>query len=152
MKASIFYRIASVLIVLFAAGHTLGFRRSDPRWGVDALLASMKSLRFNTQGFNRTYWDFFTGFGLFVSIFLILAAVLAWQLGGLPPKMLHSLRGLVWVLAICFVGVTILSWRYFFSRSHRVFRRDLAFVDCGGLALPESGLASRLTPRNRNRQ
>jgi len=114
MKASIFYRIASVLIVLFAAGHTVGFRRSDPRWGVDALLASMKSLRFNAQGFSRTYWDFFTGFGLFVSVFLILAAVLAWQLGGLPPIALRPLRGLAWVLAICFVGATILSCRYFF--------------------------------------
>jgi len=39
MKASIVYRIASVLLLLFAAGHTLGFRESDPKWGVDALLA-----------------------------------------------------------------------------------------------------------------
>jgi hypothetical protein len=114
MKASIFYRMASVLIVLFAVGHTVGFRKSDPQWRVDALLASMKSIQFDTQGFNRTYWDFFTGFGLFVSVFLVLAALLAWQLGGLSPSQLGDLRVFAWALAICFVGVTILSWRYFF--------------------------------------
>ena len=57
MRASIFYRIAAVLLLLFAAGHTLGFRQSDPAWGVDALLASMRSIHFDVQGFNRSYWD-----------------------------------------------------------------------------------------------
>jgi hypothetical protein len=41
MKAPILYRIAAVLLLLFAAGHTLGFRQPDPTWGVDALLGSM---------------------------------------------------------------------------------------------------------------
>jgi hypothetical protein len=57
MKASMFYRIAAVLLLLFAVGHTLGFRQSDPKWGVDALLGSMRSIHFDVQGFNRTYWD-----------------------------------------------------------------------------------------------
>ena len=35
MKASMFYRIAAVLLLLFAVGHTLGFRQSDPKWGVE---------------------------------------------------------------------------------------------------------------------
>jgi hypothetical protein len=44
MKASLFYRIAAVLLLLFAVGHTLGFRQSDPTWGVDTLLGSMRSI------------------------------------------------------------------------------------------------------------
>ena len=47
MKASRFYRIAAVLLLLFAAGHTLGFRQSDPKWGVDARLGSMRSIHFD---------------------------------------------------------------------------------------------------------
>jgi hypothetical protein len=31
MNASLMYRIASALLVLFAAGHTLGFRQTDPQ-------------------------------------------------------------------------------------------------------------------------
>ncbi len=58
MKASLFYRIASVLLVLFALGHTLGFRESDPKWGVDTLFGLMRSIHFDVQGFSRTYWTF----------------------------------------------------------------------------------------------
>ena len=115
MKASMFYRIAAVLLLLFAAGHTLGFRQSDPKWGVDALLGSMRSIHFDAQGFTRTYWDFFSAFGLFFSVFLLFAGVLAWLLGGLPAETLARVRSIAWALAICFVGVTALSWRYAFT-------------------------------------
>jgi hypothetical protein len=40
MKASLFYRIASVLLLLFAAGHTFGFRQNNPEWGADAVLGA----------------------------------------------------------------------------------------------------------------
>src|SRR6266702_6064673 len=115
MKASVFYRIAAVLLLLFALGHTLGFRQSDPKWGVDALLGSMRSVHFDAQGFTRTYWDFFSAFGLFFSVFLLFSAVLAWLLGGLPAETLARVRSIAWALAICFVAVTALSWRYAFT-------------------------------------
>ena len=115
MKASVFYRIAAVLLVLFAVGHTVGFRQSDPKWGVDALLGSMRSIHFDAQGFTRTYWVFFSAFGLFFSVFLLFAAVLAWQLGRLPAETLGRVRSIAWALAICFVAVTALSWRYAFT-------------------------------------
>ena len=114
MRASTLYRVASVLLLLFDFGHTLGFRQSDPKWGVDSHLASMRSIHFDVQGFSRSYWDFFVGSGLFVSVFLLFAAVLAWQLGGLSAETLALLRGPAWAFALCFAAVTILSWRYFF--------------------------------------
>ncbi len=114
MKASLLYRIASVLLILFALGHTLGFRRVDPRWGIDSLIGTMRSTRFLAQGFDRTYWDFFVGFGLFVTVLLVFVAVLAWQLGGLPKEYLAAMPLATWGLAACFLVVTFLSWRYFF--------------------------------------
>src|ERR1700746_218971 len=114
MKASIFYRIAAVLLLLFAAGHTLGFRQSDPRWGVDALLGSMRSIHFEVQGFNRTYWDLFLAAGFSVGVFYLFAAVLAWQLGGLPAATLALMRGTAWGFALCFAAITVVSWRYLF--------------------------------------
>jgi len=54
MKASLLYRVASILLLLFAAGHTLGFRQIDPKWGVDSLIQSMRSIHFNANGFDRT--------------------------------------------------------------------------------------------------
>jgi len=114
MGVSLLYRVSSALLVLFALGHHFGFRRVDPRWGADAVVAAMRGTRFEVQGFSRTYWDFFTGFGLFVTVFLLFSAVLAWQLGGLLRDRLMLLPVLRWALAICSVGVAILSWQYFF--------------------------------------
>ncbi|HKE07359.1 MAG TPA: hypothetical protein VKB48_05990 [Candidatus Acidoferrum sp.] len=114
MKASLIYRVAAVLLLLFAIGHTLGFRQSDPQWGVDALLASMRSIHFDVQGFHRTYWDLFEAAGFSVGIFYVFAALLAWQLGGLPAETLARMRGIAWTFAICFAALTFVSWRYLF--------------------------------------
>jgi hypothetical protein len=114
MKASVFYRIAAVLLLLFAIGHTLGFRQSDPRWGVDPLLGSMRSIHFDVQGFSRTYWDLFVAAGFSVGLFYFFAAILAWQLGGLPAEALALMRGTAWAFAACFAAITVVSWRYLF--------------------------------------
>jgi hypothetical protein len=114
MSASVFYRIAAVLLLLFALGHTLGFRQSDPTWGVDALLGSMRSLHFEVQGFNRTYWDLFVAAGFCVGVFYLFAAVLAWQLAGLPAATLALMRGTAWAFALCFAAITLVSCRYLF--------------------------------------
>jgi hypothetical protein len=114
MKASMFYRIAAVLLLLFAVGHTLGFRESDPTWGVDALLGSMRSIHFDVQGFSRTYWDLFEAAGFCVGVFYLFAAILAWQLGGLPAATLALMRATAWAFALCFAAITVVSWMYLF--------------------------------------
>jgi hypothetical protein len=114
MKASLLYRIAAVLLLFFAVGHTLGFRQSDPNWGVDTLLGSMRSIHFDVQGFSRTYWDLFVAAGLSVGVFYLFAAILAWQLGGLPAETLALMRGTAWAFAVCFAAITVVSWRYLF--------------------------------------
>ena len=114
MKASMLYRLAAVLLLLFAVSHTLGFRVSDPTWGVDALVSSMRSIHFAVQGFNRTYWDFFLAAGFSAGVFYLFAAILAWQLGGLPSATLALMRGTTWAFALSFAAITILSWRYLF--------------------------------------
>jgi hypothetical protein len=114
VKPAALYRIASGLLLLFAIGHTLGFYQSDPAWGVGAVLGSMQSSQFTVQGFTRTYWDFFLGIGFTAGVLYLFAAVLAWQLGGLPVATLASMRATTWSFAACFVAVTALSWRYLF--------------------------------------
>jgi hypothetical protein len=139
VKAPILYRIASVLLLLFAAGHTFGFRQNNPEWGADAVLGLMRSVHFDAQGFSRTYWDFFSAFGLFVSVFLLFAAVLAWLLGGLPADTLARVRSIAWALAICFVAVTALSWRYAFTTPIIFSTLITVCFDSSGVALSETG-------------
>jgi len=66
------------------------------------------------QGFNRTYWDLFVAAGFSVGVFYLFAAILAWQLGGLPAATLALMRGTAWAFALCFAAITVVSWRYLF--------------------------------------
>ena len=114
MKASLFYRIAAVLLLFFAVGHTLGFRQSDPTWGVDTLLGSMRSIHFDVQGFRRTYWDLFVAAGFSVGVFYLFAAILAWQLASLPAETLALMRGTLWAFALSFAANAVVTLKYLF--------------------------------------
>ncbi|MFI5091659.1 MAG: hypothetical protein ACHP7P_16590 [Terriglobales bacterium] len=106
--------MAAILLLLFAAAHLFGFRQLDPQWGITSLIDSLKTTRFQVQGATRTYWDFFSGFGFFVTVLLLFSSVLSWQLATLPAPMLASLRIIRWSLAACYVIIAVLTWRYIF--------------------------------------
>ncbi len=87
MKATILYRIAAILLVLFAAGHTVGFLTFTPPTAEGrAVLESMNKVHFGVSGATFSYGGFYTGFGLFVSAFLLFSALLAWHLGSLARR------------------------------------------------------------------
>src|ERR1041385_2246404 len=109
MKPAVFYRIAAVLLLLFAAGHTLGFRQTDPSWKVEPALSAMRSIHFDMQGFDRTLWDFFVAAGFTGGGVYVFAAILTWQWGRVPPATLTA-----WAFAAAFAVIAFLSWRYLF--------------------------------------
>src|SRR5262245_51549926 len=74
----------------------------------------MQSTLFAVQGFTRTYWDFFLGAGFTVGILYLFAAVLAWQLGGLPADVLVRMSVIRWGFAACFAAITVVSYLYLF--------------------------------------
>jgi len=114
MNPSRLYRTASILLVLYAIGHTVGFLQVDPRWGADAVVRAMQTVHFDVLGFNRSYWDFFVGFGLFVTVLLLFSAALAWQLGGLNKETVRAMPIVTWGFAMSYLAATILTARYFF--------------------------------------
>jgi hypothetical protein len=63
VKASLFYRIAAVLLLFFAF---TWFSPVRSQLGVHTVLGSMRSIHFDVQGFGRTYWDLFVAAGFSV--------------------------------------------------------------------------------------
>jgi hypothetical protein len=114
MRASLLYRISSGFLALFALGHTVGFRQVDPKWNADSVVNGMRTVNFHVFGFDRSYWDFFSGFGLFTSVFLVFSAILTWQFGSMSREALAAIPVVRWSFAACFVLIAVLSWRYFF--------------------------------------
>jgi hypothetical protein len=115
MKPKLIYRVAAMLLLLFAVGHTFSFHQVDPAWGLNAMLAEMRSIRFSIAGTERTYWDLFLGSGLTVGVFFLFSAVLAWQLSMLRAETLRELRLATWGFAAAYAGVAIVSRIHLFA-------------------------------------
>lgn len=87
MSPTVLYRIASVLLVLFAIGHTVGFVKFKPSTpeGV-AVLEAMNNVHFPVKSAQFTYGQIYKGFGFFASAYLLFTAYLAWFLGSLAMR------------------------------------------------------------------
>jgi hypothetical protein len=115
MTAKVLYRIAAVAFVLFALGHTAGFLTFRPA-SAEALAVhnAMKSVTFDFNGVVRTYGEFYMGFGLQISAYLVLGAFLAWHLSNQASNQPRSIAPLAWAFVTAQLAIFILSARYFF--------------------------------------
>jgi hypothetical protein len=114
MNAPSLYRIASVLLLLFALGHTVGFLKFKPPTpeGI-AVRDSMRSMHFEVRGRNYSYGGFYLGFGLFNSAYLLFSAMLAWHLANLASRMPQAIGAVGWGLCLVMVASLALCWAYF---------------------------------------
>lgn len=116
MKTSTFLRIASVFTSLYFAGHTAGMPWTPGEGPADlAVIEAMKSNRFAAMGSSRTYWDFYFGFGVIISVLQLVQAVVLWQLGSLAKTDASRLRPIIASLFIAFIANAIIGWMYFFA-------------------------------------
>ena len=115
MKPTIFLRIASLLTLLHSVLHTVGgvFGKPTPGAG-EAAVAAMKSNQFLLMGNMRSYWDFYMGMGLGVSIFLTVEAVVFWQLASLAKTSSYRLRPIYATFMVGYLVFALNSYRYFF--------------------------------------
>jgi len=113
MKATWLYRIAAILLVLFAAAHTIGFLKFvPPTSDGKAVMDAMNTVRLQ-PGAIYTYGGFYRGFGLFVTVCLLFAAILAWHLGELARKLPAAAGSLPWIFFCVQLASLAISWRYF---------------------------------------
>lgn len=114
VKAIWLYRIASVVFILFAVGHTVGFLTFKPATPEGlAVRDAMNQVRFQAEGSTVTYGDFYLGFGLYSTVYLLFSAFLAWHLGDLSRDNPRAIGALAWVFVAVQVASLALSWKYF---------------------------------------
>jgi hypothetical protein len=133
MRTVLFLRIASVLTFIHAALHTVGgvFGGASP--GVQqATVAVMKANEFPVMGVMRSYWDFYMGFGLVVSVLLTMEAIVFWQLGSLAKIDARRLRPVVATFLVGYLCAAGVSYRYFFAAP---VITELLIALCLGLAI-----------------
>ena len=115
-KAVVLYRIASVLLILFAVGHTFGFLKFQaPTAEGRAVWESMNNAHFQVGRTDATYARFYVGFGLFQTLYLLFTAFLAWHLGTLARSAPQTIGALGWTFFAVQLVSLVLSWIYFLA-------------------------------------
>ena len=114
MNVTLWLRVASIVSFLFTAGHTLGGRKDWSPIGDSDVLKSMRSFSFEFQGVTRTYLDFYRGFGHSLSVFLLLQAVVLWQLAAIAKTQPGLVRPIVATFALAALASALIAWRFIF--------------------------------------
>lgn len=116
MKSVAALRIASVLTFIHAVLHTAGgvFGKIPPGPATVAVDA-MKANSFVALGVTRTFFQYYRGMGLAVSIFLFAASIVTWQLSSLAQTTAPRLRAILATFLVGWIAMAINSYLYFFS-------------------------------------
>jgi len=115
MKTATFLRIASVLTLIHSILHTIGGVFGKPAPGVATTVAAAMRTHFEVFGVNRSYSDFYMGFGLGITIFLTVDSILLWMLASMSRHDAPRLRPLIAVFALGYLAFAFNSYVFFFS-------------------------------------
>jgi hypothetical protein len=111
LTATLLLRIASFVSLLFALGHSLGGLKSWAPTGETSVVKTMTAERFTVAGVSRTYMDFYRGFGFTLSVFLLLQAVLLWQMAPFAAIDAPFVRPMIASFAAASLACTVVAWR-----------------------------------------
>jgi hypothetical protein len=114
MTTTVWLRISSVIALLCAAGHTLGGLKYWSPMGDNPVLQAMRASHFNTMGANRSYFDFYMGFGHALSVAQVMLAILLWQLASLARTNALTVRPMIVVIAVATVVTGVIAWHFIF--------------------------------------
>jgi hypothetical protein len=117
VRSWIWLRALAVVLAVFTLGHTLGTAAPKVTRGEReaTLFAAMQSYRFPIMGFDRSYWDFYRGLAITISVLMLLMTVLAWQLGTLSRRDPRSALPLAVTLQLACIGMLMVSWFFLFG-------------------------------------
>jgi hypothetical protein len=116
MKPVVPIRTASILLFIHAAMHTIGGVFGHQQPGPQTIaVAAMKSNQFLLMGHLRSFWDFYRGMGLGITISLTAEAVLLWQLASLAKINPRFARPMLITFAVAYAAFAVNSYTYFFA-------------------------------------
>ena len=82
--------------------------------GENEVLEAMTAVQFDTMGANRSYLDFFMGFGWSISVLMLMQTVLLWQMASLARTDVTLVRPMIAVFALATLASGVIAWRFIF--------------------------------------
>ena len=133
MKPVVFLRIASVLTLIHSIMHTIGGVFGDPLPGIMAnTWAVMKANEFSILGVTRSYFQFYRGLGLAITVLLTAEAVVFWQLGTLAKTDAVRLRPVIATFLVAYLAMAVNAYAYIFFGP---LIEEILIAACLGMAI-----------------
>jgi hypothetical protein len=107
-------RIASALAFFHAVMHQVGMMQETTDAAEIALVNSMRSYQANVMGSMRSYMDFYSGLGIYLTITLLCFAIVLWLVSRGELAARQSNRPLLLTIGLAFLAFAAISVRYFF--------------------------------------
>jgi len=111
-------RVSSILVVLETVGHMTGYPWSSSHVLQETqLVRSMKAVDFLFFGERSSYWNLYSGWGLFIAVILLTLAIILWFLSNfarLAPRQVGVITG---IISASLLSCSYLSFRFFYLPS-----------------------------------
>ena len=114
MTTAVLLKISAVISLLLAIGHSFGGTKRWSPMGDNEVLKAMETVRFDTMGVNRSYLDFFLGFGWSLSVGMLLQSALLWQLASLARSNAAQVRPMIAAFALATLAGGAIAWSFIF--------------------------------------
>jgi hypothetical protein len=114
MTATLLLRLASVVSLLFGLGHSMGGLQKWSPMGDNDVLKAMTAVHFDVMGAQRSYLDFFMGFGWSLSVTMLMQTVVLWQLASLARRNPADARPMIAAIALATLASVLIAWRFIF--------------------------------------
>jgi hypothetical protein len=116
MKPVLPLRIASILALIAALGHTLLFLTYKPVHGPDEIIvvSDMQTHVFSFGGFLHSYWQLYLGYEIFVTVSCLVECAILWQLSNLVNIAPSQTRAIIGVLFLGEVATSVIMLKFFF--------------------------------------
>jgi hypothetical protein len=82
--------------------------------GDNQVLKTMAAVHFDIMGANRSYLDFYVGFGWSLSVAMLMQTVLLWQMASLARTNAAGVRPMIAVIALATLAGGVVSWLFIF--------------------------------------
>lgn len=113
MKATIWLRVASVLVFIHGLLHGINELIAKPEPGAQlSAVSAMKLNAFVLMGETRTLMDFYKGFSYLGAVTLIVEAIVIWQLGALAKRNVPGLWPIMATFAASFLVTSLIAYKF----------------------------------------
>jgi hypothetical protein len=106
----------AVILAIFTLGHTVGTISSITNSPDEAVVINtMQAHRFPVMGFHRTYWEFYRGFSVTITVLLAVLTAIAWQLATLARRNPAAALPIAVTVLVGCTANAVVSAEYFFT-------------------------------------